>query len=458
VVGHRLRCVYISRKNKDKAGFSFLRKMASPQFIPLKKGKECLAVQSWRESPSLKPTSPPPIPLGPSSTPALSQSPEDSRLRRKKGSKGGKGASSQQDDGGFDDFILKIAVNGVSPVDVEQFLAKEDAKPQRFMDIGVPRSLPLKRAEEPGKCEDGSGNGLFESAAHRSPSPPMDDATGDMPPEMVLPPSAPSKALETEHLLAALYGEQEAAEKAAKLLYKKWPHAATEICARRRSSLNASLVIKGLPFATNCERLVEELARLHHQPSYFRMHRSERGVFKCVVFVKFTTRAAAEYSKLELERLMVGTRSLKVEFKKKYRTDQDNGRFLQLAGLEQAVRDLRQSRDHEGFFYNKGCVSKEEVKYLKQLCVSYDLLFDASGDQVTVKRKIAADSSKRSPALRPSSTPSWSPATPGSLLPMDFKGIRHWKEVRQTTSLQIERPIGPGDVPPFGAGRGKRIS
>jgi hypothetical protein len=370
---------------------------------------------------------------------------------RKKLGKGGKAAASQaQDDGGFDDFILKIAVGGVSPFEVEQFLSREEVKPQRFMDIGVPRILPLKR-DDVGKVEDTS----CDQGTHRSPSPPP--AEGEIP-EMVLPPSVPAKALETEHLLAALYGEQDVAERAAKLLSRKWPHAAFEISSRRRSSLNATLVIKGLPFATNCEKLVEEIARLQHKPSYFRMHRSERGVFKCVVFVKFTTRAAAEYSKLELERLVVGSRSLRVEFKKKFRADQDSDRFVQLAGLEQAVRELRQSTTHEGFFYSKGSVSKEEVKYLKQLCVSYDLLFDASGDQVTVKRKIASDTTKRSPALRPvSSTPSWSPATPGSLLPMDFKGIRHWKEVRQAASLQIERPIGPGDVPPFGAGRGKRI-
>ena len=365
------------------------------------------------------------------------------------------------DDGGFDDFILKVAVSNIPASEIEQFLGREDVKPQRFMDIGIPRVVPLKRVDD----HFGGKGDEKESAepSHRSPSPPpLDEAEGnsDMPPEMVLPPSAPSKALETEHLLAALYGEQEVAEKAARLLSKKWPNAATEITARRRSSLNASLVIKGLPFATNCDRLVEELDRLHHRPSYVRMHRSERGVFKCVVFVKFSTRAAAEYSKLELERLVVGSRSLKVEFKKKYRTDQqDSGRFLQLAGLEQAVRDLRQSKDHEGFFYSKSSIGKEEIKYLKQLCVSYDLLFDAASDQVTVKRKFAVDSSKRSPALRPCpATPSWTPATPGSLLPMDFKGIRHWKEVRQANSLPIERPIGPGDVAPFGAGRGRRLA
>ena len=78
---------------------------------------------------------------------------------------------------------------------------------------------------------------------------------------------------------------------------------------------------------------------------------------------------------------------------------------------------------------------------------------EVTAENVTVKRRIAGEKEKPSPALRPNSTLQWVPATPGSLLPMDFRGIRHWKEMRNQTSssggLGIIRPLGPGDAPPF---------
>lgn len=401
-------------------------KMASPQFIPLKRGKECLAVSSWRDSPSMKPQSPPPTP------PIVS---EDKKQRRRGKSKG------PADE--FDDFIVRCVVPNAGIVEIEELLASNDVKPLRAMDIGPPRSVPLKRLEAEGDVS--------------KESPILGDGeSGDVPP-ITLPPNASASALEQGHLVCLMFAEHETAQSCVALLVKKWPGCSTEVVARKRASLNASLVMKGLPFTTKCDKLVEELEKLTFKPSYVRLHRGERGVFKCVVFVKYPNRSVAEHSKLELERLNVGSRPLRVEFKKKSR---DEGtKHPSLATLEQAVRDLRASKDHEGFLYGKSQLSKEEVKYLKHLTVSYDLVLEVNAETVVVKRRIAGE--KPSPALRPNSTPQWVPATPGALLPMDFRGIRHWKEMRNQTSgssgLGIVRPLGPGDAVAFSSGRGRSI-
>jgi hypothetical protein len=404
-------------------------KMASPQFIPLKRGKECLAVTSWRDSPSTKPLSPPP-------TPPINA--EDKKQRRRGKSKGPLGDE-------FDDFIVRCVVPKVTASEIEEMLVISDVKPLRVMDIGSPRSVPLKRL-------DAEGDTVKDSPLLSNTDP------TEVPP-IALPPNASTSALEQGHLVCLMFAEHETAQNAVVAISKKWPAASTEIVARKRASLNASLVMKGLPFTTKCDKLVEELEKLTHKPSYVRLHRGERGVFKCVVFVKYPNRSIAEHSKLELERLTVGSRPLRVEFKKKSR---DEGtKHPSLATLEQAVRDLRASKDHEGFFYGKSQLSKEEVKYLKHLTVSYDLILEVSAESVTVKRRIAGDKEKPSPALRPNSTPQWVPATPGSLLPMDFRGIRHWKEMRNQSSssggLGIVRPLGPGDTAPFSSGRGRSI-
>lgn len=405
--------------------------MSTPQLIPLKRGKECLAVQSWRDSPSVRPSNP---------ATTIPQSPTPNSDDRKVVKRKTKSKPGQQEDN-FDDYILKCVIPGVSQTEIEAFLASGDAKPHRVLDIGNPRAVPLKRFEMDAECAKDS----FD-----------DNDDGSLPP-MVLPPSAPSSVLENGHLICLMFAENEIAQKASSLLSKKWTQSVTEIFSRRRASLNASLVIKGLPFTTQCERLVEELEKLTYKPSYVRLHRGERGVFKCVVFVKYANRMVAEHSKLELERLVVGSKPLKVEFKKKSR---DEGqKSSSMASLEQVVRDLRVSKENEGFFYTRSQLSKEEVKYLRQLALSYDLLFESNSENITVKRKLPGD--KPSPALRPSgATPQWVPATPGSLLPMDFRGIRHWKEMRQSTAssmLGIVRPLGPGDVPPFAKGRGRPI-
>jgi len=130
------------------------------------------------------------------------------------------------------------------------------------------------------------------------------------------------------------------------------------------------------------------------------------------------------------------------------------------SALQQLVRDLRISTEHEGFTFERSDLSKEDTKVLKQLCQSYSLLFDMTEVRVTVKRSLGTNSERPSPSLRAQATPSWAPATPIPLRPMDFKGISHWKEIRnqQGGAHGFVRSLGPKDGKPgFAAGRGRPI-
>ncbi|EAN97924.1 putative RNA-binding protein 38 [Trypanosoma cruzi] len=295
-------------------------------------------------------------------------------------------------------------------------------------------------------------------AAVLTPADDSDDSPGDAPPpDLVLPPSVPSEILSKGHLISLLYAESGEAEKTSEWLQKKWPQATVMVVARNRSILNSSLVLKGLPSLAKTERIIEEVEKVIPQkPSYIRLHRGERGVFKNVVFVKYPNREVAEESKLRLERFFIGSRQLKVEFKKR---EKGTAERESEASLQQLVRDLRVSTEHEGFIYQRSDLTKDELKLLKQLCHSYGLSFDLSEQKVTVKR-ILPGNDRQSPALRPSQTTplNWTQATPGALRPMDFKGIRHWGEMRSKySSLGIARPKGPHDVPPFASGRGRPL-
>ncbi|ORC88723.1 uncharacterized protein TM35_000151540 [Trypanosoma theileri] len=281
-------------------------------------------------------------------------------------------------------------------------------------------------------------------------------------PDLSLPPSVPSEILLKGHLISILFAESNEAEKVAEMLLKKWPQATVAIVSRNRSVLNTSLVLKGLPSLAKTERIIEELEKVIPQkPSYIRLHRGERGVFKNVVFVKYHNREIAEESKLRLERFIIGSRPLKVEFKKKEKASTERER---IAILQQLVRNLRVSTEHEGFIYQLVDISKDELKALKQLCHSYDLSFELGEHSVTVRR-ILPGSGRPSPALRPGaaqqsslSTVNFTQPTPASLRPMGFKGISHWREIRNNAvRLGIARPKGPGDVPPFAPGRGRPL-
>ncbi|ESL07322.1 hypothetical protein TRSC58_04990 [Trypanosoma rangeli SC58] len=299
---------------------------------------------------------------------------------------------------------------------------------------------------------------LASGAAPMTPADDSDESpNGALPPDLVLPESVPSEILSRGHLISLLYAESSEAEKASEWLKKRWPQATVIVVARNRSVLNTSLVLKGLPSLSKTERILEEVEKVTPQkPSYIRLHRSERGVFKNVVFVKYPNREVAEENKLRLERFFIGSRQLKVEFKKK---EKGAAEREWETSLQQLIRDLRVSTEHEGFVCQRSELSKDELKLLKQLCHSYGLSFDLTEQKVTVKR-ILPGGDRQSPALRPNhnTQQNWGQPTPGALRPMDFKGIRHWGELRGSyASLGIARPKGPYSGTPFSPGRGRPV-
>ncbi|KAG8342219.1 hypothetical protein TRVL_06955 [Trypanosoma vivax] len=132
-----------------------------------------------------------------------------------------------------------------------------------------------------------------------------------------------------------------------------------------------------------------------HKPSYIRLHRGECGVFKNVIFLKYPNLEIAEECKLRLERLYIVSRQLRVEFKKKEKTTVEREESVM---LQQIVRDLRVSAEHEGFKYRRCELSKKDMKLLRQLCHSYGLVFEPGEKVVTVHRVLSA-SGRPSPAL-----------------------------------------------------------
>lgn len=268
-----------------------------------------------------------------------------------------------------------------------------------------------------------------------------------------------------EYQVSLLFAEKAEAEKTVTFVQRRWPTAAVSLASRSRSVLNATLVLKGMPNQAKTEAVLTEMQNLPHTPSYVRLLRSERGVFKGVVFVKYANCEVAEECKLRLEKFVLGSRPLKVEFKKKSTAAASANAAITESkrSLQELVRELRVSAEHEGFHLSRTDVAKEALKVLKQLCQSYGLLFDMNDHQVTVRRVLGSNgtgSEKPSPALRPQSMPpAWAPATPAPLRPMDFKGISHWKDIRsQASTLGIMRPLGPEDgKPAFSAGRGRPL-
>lgn len=272
--------------------------------------------------------------------------------------------------------------------------------------------------------------------------------------------------LDDLYQVSLLFAELKEADRAAAFIAKRWPDAKVAVAPRNCGLLNASLVLKGLPNMHKTEYILEELEQLPYRPSYYRLHRGERGVYKNVVFVKYPDREAAEDCKLRLERVLVGNRPLKVEFKRKAKpvannsnstdassssslspypgppngssggggsngtstgglADEDDcsagaGGSSQLM-LQQLARDLRVSSEHEGIIFRRPDLAKGEIKLLKQLCQSYGLMFQMDEARVTVRRPLGAvagggsnnasnnrsgaTSAGASPALRPANQP-----------------------------------------------------
>lgn len=128
--------------------------------------------------------------------------------------------------------------------------------------------------------------------------------------------------------------------------------------------------------------------------------------------------------------------------------------------LQQLVRDLRISSEHEGFVYRRSDLTKDEIKLLKQLCNSYGHYFDLTEQTVTVKRVLPV-SGRPSPAIRSATTAQQTSSlqpTPLSLRPIDFKGSRFFSRIRGSQlALDYVYAKKPGDVPSFAPGRGRPV-
>eukprot|EP00796_Vickermania_ingenoplastis_P007473 gene7473-5268_t len=324
----------------------------------------------------------------------------------------------------------------------------------------------------------------------------------------LLPPGIPE-----DYQISTLFAEEADAVKLVEFMKSRYPMIATKLVPRARAQLNASLVLKGLPSLHKSESILHELhTQPHHPPSYVRLHRSERGVFKNVIFIKYPNRTAAEDAKLWLERLYLGPRPVKVEFKKKSKPIVDASvgsgaggdgsgaatatprqkaghnapvsaaatpAMTGVAELEQLVRALRVSTEHEGFHLSKADLTKEELRILKQLCQFYSMRIDlqSSPTLVTVKRHLAAPatfnnpgaaavgtttasgttSAKPSPALRPQPSPSTTFAHANYLHPPTAAGSTASSGAFTATSpapaagaaqLKYSTSPAPGGAPP----------
>ena len=430
------------------------------------------------------------------------------------GATGGAGTGAYADD--MDDFFVHILLPVGVAVQTLEFELRTQTTPLKTIEVGAPKVLfPRKTGAnaspgaEAATPNVSAGSPPAKSAAMPSPfrTPAVNPMGSDhglppmsLPPAEFLPESATlrngSNAHATEQAasppnpssagvannnnnnnggsahhsgefqVSLLFAEKAEAEKTITLVQRRWPTAAVTVASRSRSVLNATLVLKGLPNQAKTETVLAEIQKLPHTPSYVRLLRSERGIFKGVVFVKYANCEVAEECKLRLEQFVLGSRPLKVEFKKKSSaaSAESEAAIENKRSLQELVRDLRVSTEHEGFHLDRAEVSKEELKVLKQLCQSYGLLFDINEQRATVRRVLGTNgtsSEKPSPALRPqaATTPAWAPATPAPLRPMDFKGISHWKDIRShANTLGICRPLGPEDgKPAFAAGRGRPL-
>ncbi|CCD13460.1 unnamed protein product [Trypanosoma congolense IL3000] len=467
-----------------------------PEFIPLDKQKEMFVVSSWRDSP--KTSTPIPAlaanqPISPALLPAAQFEKEGEQQGKTQRPRKGKGRSrnqpSQRQPDVEDFFVNIIPPPGVTFANLKEELRLCSATPLHIYDIGLPYTLSCRKSAGGSGVSDahngivaprtdgnqtlGEGINPRLSVADVSPSQTPNtnasaaagDCANDMAspvmPGISLPPSIPSEIMNKGYLISILFAESTESGKISEMLKKKWPEATVSVVPRNRSILNASLVLKGLPNLTKTELVIEELDKIMpHKPSYIRLHRGERGVFKSVIFIKYPNREIAEECKLRLERIYLGPRPLKVEFKKKEKSSVEKEEGVT---LQQLVRDLRVSVEHEGFRYQRSDLNKDDLKTLKQLCNSYGLSFELDDHTLTVRR-ILPQSGRPSPALRPHlngspmRTLNATLPTPGTLEPMDFRGIRHWRELTtQRVTLGIVRPKEPGSVSPFASGRGRPI-
>ena len=354
-------------------------KVVQPQFISLKQRKgECMTVASWRD-PSPPPTSSPPT------------VPVDAKQNKKRRSRSAK-AEEQPDT-----FLVRCAVTdpSVTAQAVDELMRQSNLIYDEVFELPAPMHL-----QAPTKKSEGEEGSAARPSADDTPPPqsapsapavqpnlpiPILDEDDDMP-EITLPPSVPATLLDSSPLVCVHLFDPTTADNCSALLSSKFADLVFDTQTVKNANRNTTLVVKSLPFSVRNDRVLEELMKAKHAPVYVRPHRSERGVFKCVAFLKYVTRDAALKGKLELERYMLGNKPLKIEYKKRSRvaetttgtadsntnsgstdkTDKLRREELRIAlyeSMEQHVRDLKVSRDNEGMTYPKNALSKEEQRY-----------------------------------------------------------------------------------------------
>lgn len=424
------------------------------------------------------------------------------------------------------DFFLHLHIpttHGPPPqplIDPEKLVldCKAQAAPLRVCMVGPPRVLLFHRpttSSLPGELtgEDGAGcAGEFDApldTPHISAGGSSDTTTTprDATPD---PPIQPPQGAPETYQVSLLFAEEAEATALQSYLNQRFPSLTTNLVPRRRQELNASLVLKALTSMRKSERILAELnLSVPGGPSYVRFHRSDRGVFKNVIFIKYPNRTMAENSKLILERFYMGARPLKVEFKKKFKPSSGDGSCLPTpqiaqatpmlsaainasAELEKLVHDLRVSTEYEGFKLSRSQLSKEDLRSLKQLCQFYTLQLDlqSSETHVSVRRQLGAptsyhpslpasasiggvsavSSTKVSPQLRAMKSPQLSYSKSETYAPVTGKS---WKSAHADASVGDGSEPGwlsadskrlldilrcPGEEPgvtPFSAGRGR---
>lgn len=405
--------------------------LPTPTFIPIRK-KECLSVASWR-----------------------STSPEPNASKAEE-----------------IPFFVRVAV--IPPVTAEAImkaaLRSLGNEPYHAFVVGPVQQIATRKkgqGDQPNGTEKGN-----------SVSPQMNSVEASHPeeeeeelPEMALPPAIPNT---TPMQVIRVARNQVAEDLKRDLLAALGPNTIVTLTASENDQRLPTLIVKGVPFNVSAEHFLAQLESLTHSPCHLRLARGDRGMFKSVMYIKYPSAVAAEIAKVELERIMNGAQPLKVEHKKRTRRlvmNDPTAEEASHAQLTDLVDELRVSKENEAFTFPRGVLSKEEQKFLKGLCAAHDLIFEAP-DAVTVRRKVIPQEKPGvSPSPKPMTTPPWSIATPGSLAPKDtlnFRGIRSWKEARETTAgtgnyklgqgLPFKRPLGPGDAPAFAAGRGRPVA
>ena len=371
--------------------------------------------------------------------------------------------------------------------------------PSRVFEVGAPRSI----------AQQGAKKGTSPLPEGGDPTLPNDslggtDGMGGGIPSLDLGQSKHQEILCTAPLFVAFLPTQAAGDHFRQLLTKAAPESVVDV-ARRPFPPTCTVVVKGMPLSIKHDRMWEELSQMPSgAPTYIRFHRNDRGLFKNVLYVRFPSRIKAEVGRMELERLSIGGRALKVEFKKArlavataeeaQRAEaarREDLKALVVGMLEEAVQDLLKNkptpvgfeqnpsrsphvgpanREWEGFSFAKSQLSSAEFRYLKGLCQAHqaELVFELTMTHCYVKRKLPEGRFSRvSPAMGPARTPPFGPlSTPshhaidlGETSGLQFRGIRHWKEQRDQQGLKgtlpITRPIEPGQAAPWGAGRGR---